>query len=199
MQILQDLPWLYNWKGGLEHRQNCFNGARQRIEREFGSLTDFADAYKTYGVHKVEGGISYKEWAPNARELYLLGDFNNWEKDGKVYPAERSELGTFSLFIPDLPDGRPAIPHGSKVKCRLVCYDGRWLYRIPACLTTASKTKTPKSSTDASGIHLFLTSSSLQNRNPLTKPFSSTKLTSEWQVLNLGSTLTKSLKPTFFQ
>jgi 1,4-alpha-glucan branching enzyme len=127
MQIIKDLPYLERYRGDIDNRYNNFLKAKKGIESIFGSLSDFADSYKTYDLHKVEKGISYKEWAPNAKELFLVGDFNDWGKSGKLYPAKKDESGTFSLFIPDKNDGTSLIPHNSKVKCLLVLDDGRIL------------------------------------------------------------------------
>lgn len=44
------------------------------------SLKDYANGHKYYGMHKVKGGWIYREWAPAAKGLYLIGDFNNWDQ-----------------------------------------------------------------------------------------------------------------------
>src|SRR5690606_3022551 len=43
-------------------------------------------------------------WAPNARRVSVVGDFNQW--DGRRHPMrKRVEAGVWELFIPDIPDG----------------------------------------------------------------------------------------------
>lgn len=39
-------------------------------------LTDFANGHKYYGLHKTARGWVFREWAPNATAIYLVGDFN---------------------------------------------------------------------------------------------------------------------------
>lgn len=39
--------------------------------------------YKSYeflGAHKIQGGVRFVVWAPQAKEVYLIGDFNQWHK-----------------------------------------------------------------------------------------------------------------------
>ena len=54
------------------------------------SLEDFASGYDYYGLHKLSRGWVFREWAPNATEIYLVGDFNNWQETEK-YKAKRIE------------------------------------------------------------------------------------------------------------
>jgi len=70
--------------------------------------------YKHYGFNRGEcdgqKGIWYREWAPGAKALALIGEFNSWEpKEGNW--AVKNEFGVWELFLPDGPDGKSAIPH----------------------------------------------------------------------------------------
>ena len=51
---------------------------------------------------------------------------------------ERDTWGVWTVRLPDLPDGSPAIPHGSKVKVQLRTRDGGCVDRIPAWIRYAS-------------------------------------------------------------
>lgn len=64
----------------------------------------------------------------------LVGDFNGW--NGADYRMEKNEFGVWSISLPDR-DGKPAIPHGSKVKIRLMKNDGNWVDCIPAWIKWA--------------------------------------------------------------
>jgi len=59
-------------------------------------------AYEKMGAQLVEidgeKGVHFSVWAPNARQVSLIGDLNNW--DGERHPLEPSESGIWSLFVP---------------------------------------------------------------------------------------------------
>ena len=52
------------------------------------TLSDFANGYEYFGLHKTARGWVFREWAPNATDIYLIGDFNNWQETEK-YRAKR--------------------------------------------------------------------------------------------------------------
>ncbi len=65
-------------------------------------------AYHVLGAHltEVEGikGVSFATWAPNAKRISVVGDFNNW--DGRCHPMRtRGGSGIWELFIPELTAG----------------------------------------------------------------------------------------------
>ena len=66
------------------------------------------DSYKFMGSHKVihngEIGFSFTLWAPNAKCIYLTGEFNNWNKyEYKMININNS--GIWSIFIKDIKEG----------------------------------------------------------------------------------------------
>ena len=67
----------------------------------------FYKAYATMGAHlrAVQGvpGVHFVVWAPNARRVSVVGDFNQW--DGRCHPmTNRGATGLWELFIPELPE-----------------------------------------------------------------------------------------------
>ena len=91
------------------------------------TLSDFADGYKYFGLHKVpRGGWVFREWAPTATDIYLVGDFNNWTEDEK-YRCKRIEgTGNWELKLP-----AKAMKHGQLYKMH-VKWGGGEGERIPA-------------------------------------------------------------------
>jgi 1,4-alpha-glucan branching enzyme len=66
------------------------------------------DAYEKLGAHlrEIEGvrGVVFAVWAPNARRVSVVGDFNHW--DGRRHPMRvRGGSGTWELFLPGLGEG----------------------------------------------------------------------------------------------
>ena len=72
-----------------------------------GEGTDY-QKYQKLGAHlrEVAGlrGVHFAVWAPNARRVSVVGDFNSW--DGRINPMRtRGESGIWELFVPELPEG----------------------------------------------------------------------------------------------
>ncbi|MBW4682846.1 MAG: 1,4-alpha-glucan branching enzyme [Microcoleus vaginatus WJT46-NPBG5] len=60
--------------------------------------------YEKLGAHLTEvngvKGVYFAVWAPNARNVSVLGDFNSW--DGRKNQMRKRDNGIWELFIPDL-------------------------------------------------------------------------------------------------
>ncbi len=55
--------------------------------------------------HEGADGVHFAVWAPNARRVSLVGDFNDW--DGRRNPMrKRADIGVWEIFIPDIGEGR---------------------------------------------------------------------------------------------
>jgi 1,4-alpha-glucan branching enzyme len=63
-------------------------------------------------------GTSFAVWAPNARGLRVVGDFNFW--DGRSHPMRAmGSSGVWELFVPD-------VPAGAVYKFQILGQDGQW-------------------------------------------------------------------------
>lgn len=90
------------------------------------TLSDFANGHNYYGLHQTADGWVFREWAPNATEIYLVGDFNGWNEQ-EAYQCHRIEgSGNWELTLP-----HDAMQHGQYYKMR-VHWEGGEGERIPA-------------------------------------------------------------------
>ena len=93
-----------------------------------GSLSDFANAHEYYGFHHTDDGWVYREWAPAADGVYLMGDFNDWQETAT--PLVRLENGSWELVLPDemLHDGsrvRTVVRNGERLTAHIPLYARR--------------------------------------------------------------------------
>ena len=109
-KVLDLNPQLRPFLEDIHLRMSNYHGTKGRLLWNQKSLSDFANAHEYFGIHHVDGGWVYREWAPNAYQLYLMGEFNNWEP--LQYPLERKEFGVWELKL----DGDDALWDGCKVK-----------------------------------------------------------------------------------
>lgn len=64
----------------LSPRNNCVRDWVDKIEKHDGGLKDFSQAYKYYGLHfQQDNSVIAREWAPGAVQVYLTGDFSNFD------------------------------------------------------------------------------------------------------------------------
>lgn len=100
------------------------------IEYEYGSLLEFARAHEFFGVHfePFRNGWVYREWAPQAYNIFLMGDFNGWNKYS--HPLKKDVRGYWEIFLP-FEQYKDSFVHGSKIKVHVEGKNGA-LDRIPA-------------------------------------------------------------------
>ena len=92
-------------------------------------LTDFANGHKYYGLHKAKRGWVFREWAPNATAIYLVGDFNAWTESERYSAKRIDEAGNWELKLSE-----KAVKHGDLFKMH-VYWNGGMGERIPAWAT----------------------------------------------------------------
>ena len=65
------------------------------------------EAYRTLGAHVTEAegveGVRFAVWAPNAENVSVVGDFNEW--DTRRHPMRLRNGGVWEIFIPELGEG----------------------------------------------------------------------------------------------
>ena len=119
--------WLAPFEREIKGRMRLFDSQLERICRRHGSLMNFAQAYKRMGFNRdpKTGEWIYREWAPGARALYLIGDFNFWNREAN--PLHRDASGVWELRLP-----ADALQHGQHVKVHVVGADDEHRDRMPA-------------------------------------------------------------------
>lgn len=125
--LLQLDPWLEPYRYEIKRRYKCFLDHLKWINDVCG-IEEFTQGFKEFGIHvQNDGSIFCKEWAPGAKELYLRGDFNDWQEF--THPFKNVGFGKWELTIPPQ-SGAPIIKHLSKIKLLIVAQDGRRLDRL---------------------------------------------------------------------
>ena len=103
--IYETDPWLAPYKDAIDARHQRILDARADIEVG-GSLSKGLNNHLYYGMHRTANGDwIFREWAPNATKIYLIGDFNNWKRT-EAYALKpvgngNWEIEVSSMFISD--------------------------------------------------------------------------------------------------
>ncbi|MGW9229431.1 1,4-alpha-glucan branching protein GlgB [Pseudorhizobium sp. NPDC055634] len=85
--------------------------------------------------HQGVDGFHFAVWAPNARRVSVVGDFNRW--DGRLHVMRlRKDTGIWEIFAPD-------VPAGSSYKFEIIGQDGdRFLKADPFARRAEMRPKT---------------------------------------------------------
>ena len=142
LRIVERDPWLKPNERDLVRRHERYESRLEEIERTDGSLSDFANAHRWYGFNysPSERGWWFRDWLPGAQDVYLFGDFNDWEKH--QLRLHKDPNGNWAVFLADELYGDRLV-HGSKVKMLVHGRNG-WHERIPAYIRRVVQDETTK-------------------------------------------------------
>ena len=96
-RIFELNPQLADYQSDIDLRMRLYWETKNRILPQGSSLCDFANAHHYFGIHHTHEGWVYREWAPNAHQLYLTGEFNNWKQT--EFPMHRLNNGIWELKL----------------------------------------------------------------------------------------------------
>lgn len=129
LPIIKNDPWLKPYTDSIVGRHEDAIRKEAELTQAGGTLNDFANAHNYFGLHRTaDGGWVFREWAPNATEIYLVGEFNGWQQQPQ-YSMSRLDNGVWEIILS--PD---ALKHGQLFKLR-VHWNGGEGERVPAYAT----------------------------------------------------------------
>ena len=102
LNILKNDSWLAPYAPAIEGRHNDALRKERELTAEAGTLADFANAHQYFGLHRVKDGWVFREWAPNATGICLVGDFSEWEEKPE-YRLHRVGGGVSGVWEVQLP------------------------------------------------------------------------------------------------
>lgn len=85
----------------VTERYERFRNRMDYIQNNYGSLRTYASDDQLFGFNydPVRKGWWYREWAPSAAQLYLMGDFNDWNNSS--HPLVNNGRGIWEIFLDD--------------------------------------------------------------------------------------------------
>ena len=131
-QLVKNDGWLEPYTDAINARIDRYSQAKDELEHSYASLENFATGHLFTGVHfdKKSNQWIIREWAPNAKSVHLIGDFNQW--DGESHPMESHSSGVWNLALP-----HDTLAHEQLLKLRIHGADDSVRDRIPACIKRA--------------------------------------------------------------
>lgn len=130
LNLIKNDPWLEPFAPAITGRHEDALKKEKELTAATGSLDSFANAHNYFGLHRCDDGSwVFREWAPNATSVTLIGDFNDWKEQARYTLTRLPEGGVWELRLP-----AGALKHGQFYKM-LVRWNGGEGERIPAYAT----------------------------------------------------------------
>ncbi len=99
--IYQTDPYLEPFKEVIDRRHERIIALRDRFAVR-GSLSHGINNHLYYGMHReADGSWVFREWAPNANRMYLIGEFNNWKRT-PAYELKPLGNGNWEIRLPSM-------------------------------------------------------------------------------------------------
>ena len=94
-------PYLEPFEEAIEARHKRIMDARDQFSVD-GSLSEGLNNHLYYGLHRTDdGGWVFREWAPHANRIYLIGEFNNWKRTS-AYALSPTGSGNWEIKLPEM-------------------------------------------------------------------------------------------------
>ncbi len=122
---LENDPYLIPYSLYIKRRLELIEQTQQRLTQGRISLADFASGHEYFGLHFQNGKWVFREWAPNATAIYLIGDFSYW-KEKQEYSLNKIGNGVWEIKL-----AQNMLNHGDLFKLRMHWPGGEG-DRIPA-------------------------------------------------------------------
>src|SRR5688500_9985698 len=83
--LVQLDPWLEPYSDRLRDRYAYYKSVLAQIDETGGLLGPISQGHHYFGFNRGkrdgEAGVWYREWAPMAQRLHLIGDFSGWDRN----------------------------------------------------------------------------------------------------------------------
>lgn len=124
--LLEKDPLLEPYESHLRRRLDQVKKTERILTGGERSLADFAAGHEYFGLHFKNGGWVFREWAPNAVAIFLIGEMTDWEERWEFALRRLDAPGTWELHLP-----AEAVRHGQLYRLHLYWQGGDG-DRIPA-------------------------------------------------------------------
>ena len=120
--------WLEPYKEVIDRRHEMILEMKDRMSVG-GRLCDGMNNHMYYGLHRdAAGNWIFREWAPNATKIYIVGEFNNWKRTD-AYALRPIGGGNWEIVLPAM-----FLDHGTLYKLYIE-WKGGGAERLPAYVT----------------------------------------------------------------
>ncbi len=119
-------PYLKPYEKAIRARIQKIHSIQHRLVQKDGSLAGVALGHAFFGLHFDKNGWVFREWAPNAEAMYLIGDMTGWQERSDFSLHRSGPNGVWEIQLP-----ASILNHGDLYRLK-VHWPGGCGDRIPA-------------------------------------------------------------------
>ncbi len=105
--LLENDPSLKPYEKTLRQRMSNIREMEKQLTGGDMSLAEFASGHEFFGLHSRDGEWVFREWAPNAVAVYLVGNMTGWREKEAFALTRINEMGAWEIRLPG-----SALAHG---------------------------------------------------------------------------------------
>ena len=124
--LLERDPYLRPYEKDLRRRLARIAKTEKMLTNDKIHLVDFASGHEYFGLHFHRSEWIFREWAPNADAIYLIGDITNWQEKKRFALERINREGVWEIRMPS-----DTMVHGNLYRLR-IHWPGGQGDRIPA-------------------------------------------------------------------
>ena len=106
-------PYLRPFAPAIARRTARVRDTARRLTQGCRSLADFAAGHEFFGLHRTDDGWVFREWAPQAAAVHLIGELSLWQEEAR-FALQRGDGGIWQIELP-----AAALNHGDLYRLRV--------------------------------------------------------------------------------
>ena len=126
IRLLRSDSYLTPFSDQIRHRLENIEETEHRLTQGKESLAEFASGHEYFGLHFQKGEWVFREWAPNATAIYLIGDMSKWQESEEFELKRIDDYGVWEIHL-----SVNKLKHGDLYRLRIHWAEGEG-DRIPA-------------------------------------------------------------------
>jgi 1,4-alpha-glucan branching enzyme len=98
-RLLKSDSYLTPFSDQIRHRLEHIEETEHRLTQRKMSLAEFASGHEYFGLHFQRGEWGFREWAPNATAIYLIGDMSKWQVRREFGLEKINDYGVWEIRL----------------------------------------------------------------------------------------------------
>ncbi len=99
-RLLAADPYLQPYEKTIERRLQKIAATEHRLTGGGMPLADFASGHEYFGLHFRDDHWTFREWAPNATAVHLVGDMSGWRQLPEFELKRTEDTGVWEIHLP---------------------------------------------------------------------------------------------------